>query len=314
MTKAIFALLSLLPIGLCSVIDVQVDEKKAYTHIADSVDLLSYVCLLCVTILTLWSFKTKRIRFLHESGLAVIYGLLVGLILKLTGSSRTISHIMVKPAGGNSLTYVPSEHNLTSGNPLPDSLLLQMQMPPGAEGLQAEIGGLESHKETQDEERPPKKLYSYYFGGAFNGDDSTLEEKATFSPEIFFYVLLPPIIFHAGYSMRKKSFFDNLGAILTYALLGTLISTACIAVIVYGFAQFITTSVAFKFVDMVYFGAIISATDPVTVLSIFQVSWSLLHVLSGNAFYQREKFVSGNTVVVVLNSNQAGKVKKASNG
>ena len=98
------------------------------------------------------------------------------------------------------------------------------------------------------------------------------EEKATFNPEIFFYVLLPPIIFHAGYSMRKKAFFDNLGAILAFALLGTLISTAVIALTVYGFAQFLSTSVAFKFVDMVYFGAIISATDPVTVLAIFQVS------------------------------------------
>ena len=29
--------------------------------------------------------------------------------------------------------------------------------------------------------------------------------------------------------MRKKSFFDNLGAILAYALLGTIISTAIIA-------------------------------------------------------------------------------------
>lgn len=71
-----------------SAIDVQVDEKKAYNHVADSVDLLCYVSLLCLTILTLWAFKTKRVRFLHESGLAVIYGLFVGLILRLTGSSR----------------------------------------------------------------------------------------------------------------------------------------------------------------------------------------------------------------------------------
>ena len=77
--------------------------------------------------------------------------------------------------------------------------------------------------------------------------------------------------------MRKKSFFDNLGAILAYALVGTIISTAVIALIVYGFAQFITTTVAFKFLDLIYFGAIISATDPVTVLTIFQVSLVINH-------------------------------------
>jgi NhaP-type Na+/H+ or K+/H+ antiporter len=40
--------------------------------------------------------------------------------------------------------------------------------------------------------------------------ENDVQERAIFNPEIFFYVLLPPIIFHAGYSMRKKSFFDNM--------------------------------------------------------------------------------------------------------
>ena len=103
------------------VVIVQVDEKKEYGHVADSVDLLCYVLLLCVTILTFWTFKTKRIRFLHESGLAVIYGLLVGLVLKLSGSSRLVTHMSV----------VPDNASLegTYGGPLPDTLLLSLKTP-----------------------------------------------------------------------------------------------------------------------------------------------------------------------------------------
>ena len=120
-----------------------------------------------------------------------------------------------------------------------------------------------------------------YFLGEYRPkeDDDTIEENATFNPEIFFYVLLPPIIFHAGYSMRRKAFFDNLGAILAFALVGTMISTIVIAFCAYGFAQFLTRSVSFKFSDMLLFGAIISATDPVTVLTIFTVIAILLQSL-----------------------------------
>eukprot|EP00088_Acartia_fossae_P047287 TRINITY_DN5127_c0_g1_i1.p1 TRINITY_DN5127_c0_g1~~TRINITY_DN5127_c0_g1_i1.p1 ORF type:complete len:548 (+),score=74.64 TRINITY_DN5127_c0_g1_i1:71-1645(+) len=98
-------------------------------------------------------------------------------------------------------------------------------------------------------------------------DITDIQEKATFDPEIFFYLILPPIIFNAGYSMRKKHFFHNIGSILTFALLGTVISTFVIAAIMWLVAKTMTISITF--LETLHFGCIISATDPVTTLAIF---------------------------------------------
>ena len=51
-----------------------------------------------------------------------------------------------------------------------------------------------------------------------------LDKPLRFSPAAFFYGLLPPIVWNCGFSLKKRQFFANSGAILTYAILGTFIS------------------------------------------------------------------------------------------
>ncbi|KAG8508035.1 Sodium/hydrogen exchanger 7, partial [Galemys pyrenaicus] len=123
------------------------------------------------------------------------------------------------------------------------------------------------------------KFFEYTLKGEISpGKLNSVEQndmlrKVTFDPEVFFNILLPPIIFHAGYSLKKRHFFRNLGSILAYAFLGTAVSCFIIGNLMYGVVKLMKIvgqlSDKFYYTDCLFFGAIISATDPVTVLAIF---------------------------------------------
>jgi len=100
-----------------------------------------------------------------------------------------------------------------------------------------------------------------------------LRSSLLFHADFFFLVLLPPIIFEAGFNtvptVLRNKFWYNLDAICTYAFLGTLLSTAVVGFGVH-LTGYVGLCVPLTLLHSLCFGSLISATDPVTTLAIFQ--------------------------------------------
>uniref|UniRef100_A0A915CS91 Sodium/hydrogen exchanger n=1 Tax=Ditylenchus dipsaci TaxID=166011 RepID=A0A915CS91_9BILA len=86
-------------------------------------------------------------------------------------------------------------------------------------------------------------------------------------PDLFFLYLLPPIALEAGYFLPNRAFFRNLGTILTYAVIGTLWNITSIGMVLYWFGPFFSQEI--PLIDLMLFSTLISAVDPVAVLSVF---------------------------------------------
>lgn len=97
--------------------------------------------------------------------------------------------------------------------------------------------------------------------------DSLAESILSFSPTVFFVILLPPIIFNSGYHIQKDLFFRHLGAISMFAFIGTAICTAMVASLLLSFQW--VYGMNSTFLELLTFGALISATDPVSTLAVF---------------------------------------------
>ena len=59
------------------------EEKAKENHETDSLNILMFMSLLILTVLTIWLFKHRRFRFVHETGLGIIYGMLLCIMIKL---------------------------------------------------------------------------------------------------------------------------------------------------------------------------------------------------------------------------------------
>jgi sodium/hydrogen exchanger-like protein 6/7 len=213
-------------------IESKQEERTIDLHQIDSINLLIFTTLLVIVVLTIWICKRRNFRYLHETCLALVYGFIVGAILRNTSFSST------------KFSSLKMNYSSLPKNSTPNWISF--------------------------EDQNMSAVYLYTFQGPYQKSALMFEEqKAMFNSEIFFNIILPPIIFHAGYSMKRKNFFRNLGAILMFALLGTTIACISTGIMVYGSVHAFNSLNYFTFTDSLYFGAMISATDPVTVLAIF---------------------------------------------
>jgi len=96
----------------------------------------------------------------------------------------------------------------------------------------------------------------------------SIDKIVSFDETLFFAVLLPPIIFHSGYAINKPAFMSNIGAIGLLSVVGTLSIAICTGGLMFMFSSF-SGVYSTNLVESMAFGALISATDPVSVLATF---------------------------------------------
>ncbi|XXG54235.1 hypothetical protein AAC387_Pa03g2175 [Persea americana] len=121
-----------------------------------------------------------------------------------------------------------------------------------------------------------------------------------FSEDLFFIYLLPPIIFNAGFQVKKKQFFRNFMTIMLFGAVGTLISFGIISL---GAMQFFRRLdlAPLDITDYLAIGAIFSATDSVCTLQVLnQDETPLLYSLVFG-----EGVVNDATSVVLFNAIQS---------
>ncbi|WKY15105.1 hypothetical protein Q1695_000539 [Nippostrongylus brasiliensis] len=220
-------------------LEMAAQRRAENLHRLDSIILLTYITVLIVIVLTSWLFKHYRFKFVHETGLTLLYGLLIGFVIRYFDIGLLESQTFDVDLKDKTIVEEP-----------PDYLRLEVKSDKGTPHVSF-------HYELMEGFYADKKKHN----------EQKIEQKSAFSPEIFFNIMLPPIIFNAGYSLKKRHFFRNIGSILVFAFVGTTVSCFATGSLMYLFTKIF--GMGFSYQELLFFGAVISATDPVTVISLF---------------------------------------------
>lgn len=104
-----------------------------------------------------------------------------------------------------------------------------------------------------------------------NEENVLAHSLLSFSPNIFFMALLPPILFNSGYQIRRELFYRHIKPILMFACWGTTICAITTGFLLYGISSAgWMGSFTPTLLEFLTFGALIAATDTVSILTVFQ--------------------------------------------
>ncbi|CAG5134092.1 unnamed protein product, partial [Candidula unifasciata] len=109
------------------------------------------------------------------------------------------------------------------------------------------------------------------FGAVFHVTGISESLPEFFKPHEFFMFLLPPIILEAAFSLHDRTFTENIGSILLFAVLGTILACVLLGGTLYGLAKCgaMGEITQLSFMEIMVFSSLIVAVDPVAVLAVF---------------------------------------------
>ncbi|XP_077338796.1 sodium/hydrogen exchanger 4 [Lithobates pipiens] len=106
-------------------------------------------------------------------------------------------------------------------------------------------------------------------GGIIFGTDH--KAPPAMRTDIYFLYLLPPIVLEGGYFLPTRPFFENIGSIICWSVIGTLINAFGIGLSLYAICQIEVFGLTdINLLQSLLFGSLISAVDPVAVLAVFE--------------------------------------------
>ena len=112
------------------------------------------------------------------------------------------------------------------------------------------------------------------------------DPSSDISEQVFFYLLLPPIIFSSGFHVKRKLLFGKMLPIFMLAIVATAISVCLVASLMYSLSKQGVFHVSLSLMECIAFASLISSVDPISALAIFKrlkVDKNLFYLLLGES-------------------------------